>query len=152
MEKNLVLNRILAFIFDLFMVLAFSFIVCLPAIIIFVNNMVESTPSRLVALSISLFISLNLVVILFIFYFSIVPIFWNGQTLGKKFFFVRIVKSNYEQADFKALFLHALFHFLLLLATLGLSLIVDLITLMSSKKHLTFYDILANTKIVDAHI
>lgn len=143
-------NRLIAALFDFFIVMAISLIALIPAIISFLSYI--NDPEQVMntaALFISSFISGALVVVVLVLYLIVLPVFIGGQTLGKRFFHIRIVKTNGKQLDFRAMFTREMVHILFLILTIGLVSIVDLIILLSSKNKQSFYDVLASTCVID---
>lgn len=143
-------NRLIAALFDFFIVMAISLIALIPAIISFLSYI--NDPEQVMntaALFISSFTSGALVVVVLVLYLIVLPVFIGGQTLGKRFFHIRIVKTNGKQLDFRAMFTREMVHILFLILTIGLVSVVDLIILLSSKNKQSFYDVLASTCVID---
>ncbi len=142
------LRRILAFILDFLFVASFSALCLTPATICFINLMNEANLLNMISTAITFFVGGALCILLSFAYFVILPANWYGQTLGRRFFLVRICKANGKNVDYKDMIIRIILRFFIVLLTFGLSIIVDLITLIFSKEHLTFYDILASTKTI----
>ncbi len=143
-------NRLIAALFDFFIVVAISLIALIPAIISFLSYI--NDPEQVMntaALFISSFTSGALIVVVLVLYLIVLPVFIGGQTLGKRFFHIRIVKTNGKQLDFRAMFTREMVHILFLILTIGLVSLVDLIILLSSKNKQSFYDVLASTCVID---
>ena len=149
MKKTLIGHRLLAILFDTFIVLAIIIVANIPAVISFVNVSINKSTVNIVALYIAAFFSGALSLIGIILYTIVVPVFLNGQTLGKKYFNLAIVKNNGSDIDFKTMFIRELTRFFIIIVSFGLSIIVDLITLMTSRGCSTFYDTISTTKVVD---
>lgn len=152
MNRPSPIRRILAALLDFLLVGSFSSICLTPAIICFVYLMSDASFLNMLATSISFFIGGILCVILILTYSVVLPTNWHGQTLGKRFFNMKTQKINGDNVDYKSMFSRVMLRVFIVFITLGLSLIVDLITLIASKDHLTFYDILASTIVVDSSI
>lgn len=150
MNRHLVFNRIFASLFDLLIIIGFGFILLMPAFACLLNVLMNETRMNIIVMFIASFLSGTLVLIMCVFYLIVFPGIYGGQTLGKKIFNIRIRKINGCNADFRTLFLRNMFHLLVIFLTGGFSLIIDLITLCLTKDHLTFYDIIASTCIIDA--
>lgn len=144
------IKRIMAFILDFLIMLAFIAMCMTPVLICTIYALNDSSMINILASSISGIVSGILIVVVLFFYSVILPTNWHGQTLGKRFFMIQIKKTNGQNADYKSMFMRVLLRIFVFVVTLGLSLIVDLITLIFSKDHLTFYDILASTIVVDS--
>ena len=109
-------NRIIAALFDFFIVLALSLIALVPAIISFLSYL--NDPAQVLntaALFISAFISGALVVVVLVIYLVVLPVFLGGQSLGKRFFHIRIIKTNGKELDFRAMFTREMVHILFLI-------------------------------------
>lgn len=150
MKKPRVISRILAAAFDFLIVGALCLVNLIPAIVSFVNTLVSSSTFNIIALFISALFGGGLVIAIIIIYSVVLPVIWHGQTLGKRFFMMQTIKLNGDEVDFRAMFIRVMLRVFIVFATFGLSLIVDFITLCCSKQHLTFYDILASTCVIDA--
>lgn len=149
MSGKLIFNRIFAALFDFLVLSGVVFIISMPAIACLLSVFANPTTSNDIALFISSFISGTISLVLIVFYTIIFPAIFNGQTLGKIIFNIKIRKINGSEVDFKAMFLRNTFHLLVLFSTLCFSFVIDLITLCLTKDHLTFYDIIASTCIID---
>lgn len=150
MKISGITNRLISALFDFFIVMALSLIALIPAIISFLSYL--NDPEQVMntaALFISSFISGALVVVVLVLYLVVLPVFIGGQTLGKRFFHIRIVKTNGKELDFRAMFTREMVHILFLILTIGLVSIVDLIILLSSRNKQSFYDVLASTCVID---
>ena len=145
-------HRILASLFDIFILLALVLIALIPSIVSLINVLVSDNSWNVAALYVSSFFSGATALIFVIIYTIVVPVYLNGQTFGKKYFNISVVKKNGTQIDFKTMFIRELSRVFVLLATLGLSLIVDLITLLTSHGGVTFYDTLSSTSVVDVFV
>ena len=144
------IRRILSFFLDFLLVSSFSALALTPAIICFIDLMGEPKLMSMISTSITFFVGGALCILLTFAYFVILPSNWDGQTLGKRFFLMRLVKNNGDKVTYKDMFLRITIRAVITLITFGFSIIVDLITLIFSSEHLTFYDVLASTKTVDS--
>lgn len=152
MKRTLISHRLFAILFDIFIVLAIVVISNIPSVVSFINVSIDKSTINIVALYISAFFSGALSFIGIILYTIVVPVFLNGQTLGKRYFNLTIVKNNGGDIDFKTMFIRELSRFFIIIVTLGLSIIVDLITLVTSRGNSTFYDTISTTKVVDVFV
>ena len=82
-------------------------------------------------------------------YFVVLPIFWNGQTLGKRFFRIRIIKTDGSDIDFKTIFLREMTRVLMFILTFGISAFADTMVLLFSNQRIGFYDYVAATQVID---
>lgn len=149
MKTPKISHRIFSAIFDFFIMLALILIAMIPSVVSLINTFVNNTTINVVSLYLSTSISGALALVLIILYSIVVPVLLHGQTLGKKYFNLSIVKVNGQNIDFKSMFIRELTRLFAILASFGLVLIVDFITLVTSRGQTTFYDILASTNVVD---
>lgn len=152
MKKTRISHRLLAILFDTFIVLAIVIIANIPSVISFVNVSINKTTPNVVALYIAALLSGALSLVGIILYTIVVPVYLNGQTLGKRYFNLTIVRNNGQEIDFKTMFTRELTRFLIILVTFGISIIVDLISILTSKSNATFYDTISSTKVVDVFV
>lgn len=151
MKKAKVKHRVMAFLFDWLIVYAFSLVVLALPIIKLISSIHNSvSSSELFSLFLTL-IYLGLICFTFIiFYFIVIPIQLNGQTLGKKFFGLRMVKTNGEKVDYLTLIVRELIGKILIdFSTLGLSMITRFLVMIINKEHMSFHDTLASTIVID---
>lgn len=142
-------QRIFASIFDFFIKLSLLLLALIPSIVSLINVLISDNGWNVAALYISSVFS-GAIALLFVMGYSIIlPLYLNGQTLGKKYFNISVVKSGGSQIDFKTLAIRELTRLFIILTTFGMSLFVDLITLLTSRRRATFYDILSSTSVVD---
>ena len=90
--------------------------------------------------------------IIFVVYYAIIPIYFNGQTIGKKVFKLQILKDNNEKIDYQTMvFREGLGRIFINFASLGITAIVSVIImgLREDKKGLA--DIMSKTKVVDLY-
>ncbi len=144
------IRRILAFVLDFLLVLSFIALCLTPALICFIDLMGNAKTLNMVSTAITFFVGGALSILIIFAYFVILPANWNGQTLGRRFFLMHIIKANGANVNYKDMFIRVILRVFIVLITFGFSIIVDLITLIFSTDHLTFYDILASTKVVDS--
>ncbi len=142
-------HRISASIFDFFILLALILIALIPSIVSLINVLISDNTWNVVALYISSFFSGALALLFIILYNIILPVYLHGQTLGKKYFNIAIVKNGGANVDFKTMFARELTRVFVLITTFGLSIFVDLITLLTSRGRVSFYDTLSSTLVVD---
>ena len=143
-------KRILALLLDLFINLLVAVILFLPSLFAFINALINPNQGNVVALFIASAVSGALAVCFSIFYFVCVPVFWDGQSVGKRFFNIRIIDINSKDGpNAKIMFIREATRIILCVFTLGLSSIVSLITLCITDKHITFHEKLSSTRVID---
>ena len=90
--------------------------------------------------------------VILLIYYVVFPIFFNGQTIGKKVFKLKILKENGEKLDYKTMFYReGIGRIFINIASLGITVVVSTIimSLREDKKDLA--DILAKTKVIDLY-
>lgn len=142
-------HRIFANIFDLVVIAAATLLLTFRSLIELITTIVDSTRLNSVALYLSAFGSGALALIGIIVYFIALPIFWNGQTLGKRFFKIKIIRNDGSDIDFKTIFLREMLRTLLFVLTFGVSAFADTMVLLFSKQRIGFYDYVAATQVID---
>ena len=90
--------------------------------------------------------------IIILIYYIVVPIFFNGQTIGKKVFKLQIVSENGEKLDYKTMFYReGIGRIFINFASLGLTIIVSTIIMALREDRKDLADILAKTKVIDLY-
>jgi len=160
MNDELLINakpsrRIFAVLFDLFLTLIVSSIILLPAVLAFVDVIYHhNTESlRIIALFVSSLISGALIICLDILYFVCLPVIWEGQTIGKRLFKIRIIDIyTNEGPNAKTMLLREAFRIIIFIVTIGLSAIASSLALILSENHTTFHEQLSSTRVVNVNI
>mgnify|MGYP003294378335 CR=1 FL=1 len=80
MKKINVVNRFFAAVFDFLIIVSFTILICLPAIITFVDLSIASSTIDYVALAIASFSGGAITLCVAFCYLIAIPYFWNGQT------------------------------------------------------------------------
>ena len=100
----------------------------------------------ILALYRSIFISTLLVCA----YFTLVPFLFDGQTLGKKIFRIKVVNERGEKASLKRLFIREIFgKFLLNFVSFFFGHLISFVLLQSRNDKKSIADILAATIVID---
>lgn len=142
-------HRIFANLFDLIIMVGLLLLLTFRSIIALINGLVNPSSLDSLALFMQSFISGIFTFAFILIYFVILPIVWNGQTLGKRFFKIKVIKVDGSEIDFKTIFLREVTRVLLVITTFGFSALVDMIILIVSKQGICFYDYVASTQVVD---
>lgn len=146
-------RRIIAYLVDLCLILAVSLILFIPTILALVNVNISQTTLNIFALMIASLFSGAMIVSFMIFYFVCLPVFWDGQTIGKRLFNITIIDTTTgEGPNAKTMFIREATRIFLFLFTVGLSAVASLIVLLVSEKHLVFHEILSSTKVVNINV
>lgn len=147
-------HRLAAYIVDFIATGLITAIVCLLFSIniyeiiidIIAGDSIHLSLNDVIALYRSIFISTLLVCA----YFTLVPFLFNGQTLGKKIFRIKVVNEKGEKASLKRLFIREIFgKFLLNFVSFFFGHLISFILLESRNDKKSIADILAATIVVD---
>ena len=83
-------------------------------------------------------------------YFTLIPFLFNGQTLGKKIFKIKVVNEKGEKASLKRLFIREVFgKYLLNFVSFFFGHIISFVLMQSRKDKKSIADILAATIVID---
>lgn len=83
-------------------------------------------------------------------YYCVIPLFWNGQTIGKKLFRIKTVCVDNKEVTFEKLFVReAIGRFLINYMTFGLGIIVSTLIMLYRSDRQSLHDVIAGTKVVD---
>jgi uncharacterized RDD family membrane protein YckC len=142
-------HRIFANIFDIVVISAIGLLLTFRSLIELITALLNPTSLDSLALYLSAMGSGALALIAVMFYFIALPIYWKGQTLGKRFFKIKIIKNDGSEIDFKTIFLREMVRVLLFILTFGVSAFADTIVLLLSRQKIGFYDYVAATSVID---
>lgn len=143
-------TRIFALLFDMAIVYAISLLVMFRPIVAMIDAFLSRTNGNIFSLFLSAMLAGGIVMIVMIIYFLVLPVYWKGQTIGKRFFKIRVVKTDGGDVTFQTLFLREVIgRILIVIMSFGLSSLADVATLLISESHKTFHDTLAFTKVVN---
>ncbi|EST52695.1 membrane protein [Brevibacillus panacihumi W25] len=78
-------------------------------------------------------------------YFLLLPLFWNGYTIGKKIMGIRIVKMNGENVGIGNMLLRELVGRLIYIITFGIGIIVSAIMVAAREDKRSIHDLIAGT-------
>lgn len=143
------LNRFFAALVDFFILFAVVLVMMIPSIVSFINALVYSNPQSITALYVSSFVAGALSLLFIAFYLIFLPIVWHGQTLGKRYFNLQIVKTDDSPVDFKCMFIRTFCFLLIIILTFGAALLTEILNVGAAKKITSVFDILASTKVVE---
>ena len=149
------IHRIAAYILDFLITGLITILVCLACSFdifkVFINSYFNNKDTLLSFNDMFLFfISIFVSALLICSYYTLLPFLLNGQTLGMKFFRIRILNESYEKASLKRLFIREIFGKLFLnFCTLFIGNIVSLSLIVNRQDRKSIADILAATIVVD---
>lgn len=78
-------------------------------------------------------------------YFLLLPLFWNGYTIGKKIMGIRIVKMNGENVGIGNMLLRELVGRLIYIITFGIGIIASAIMVAAREDKRSIHDLIAGT-------
>jgi uncharacterized RDD family membrane protein YckC len=142
-------HRCIAGLFDLSILILGSVLIMLPSLFVFIGAVRNPSDSRTVAVFLAMFLTGALVGVFDLAYRVGVPYYYGGQTLGYRFFKMRILAENGSAVSLKSLVIRSLSIFFLVIFTLGLYYVVEAIALACSDTHRGFADTLSQTIVVD---
>jgi uncharacterized RDD family membrane protein YckC len=142
-------HRVMAGMFDLSVLILGSVIIMVPSLIVFISAMRHPSTSRTIAVYLIMFLTGGLVALYDIAYRVAVPYFYNGQSLGLRFFRMRFYQADGSQVRFRSLLIKALTIFFLVIFSLGLYYLVEAIALFVSPSHRGFSDVVSDTIVSD---
>lgn len=143
-------HRMLATLFDFAIVFAFSILIMGNAILSAIDTIIHATKLNIFSLFFNSLITGGLILVFLCLYFLVIPVYWKGQTFGKRFFKIKIVKQDGSDVNFQTLFMREVIgRIFILLLSFGFSTIVNCVMLCASKQHLAFHDVLTSTKVID---
>lgn len=90
--------------------------------------------------------------IIMLIYYIVIPLFFNGQTIGKKIFKLKIIRENEQKLDYRTMFYReGIGRIFLNFASLGVTIIVSTIIMAIREDKKDLKDILAKTKVIDLY-
>lgn len=142
-------RRFVAGMFDLSVLILGSVIIMLPSLLVFIDAMKRPDGSATLSLYFVMFLTGGVVAVFDIVYRVAVPYFLDGQSLGMRFFRMRMLAENGGVVSIKSLLVKALVIFFLVIFTFGLYYFVEAVALFASTNHRSFADTLSQTVVVD---
>jgi uncharacterized RDD family membrane protein YckC len=142
-------HRLMAGMFDLSVLILGSVIIMVPSLLVFIDAMRRPSTSRTIAVYVIMFLTGALVAIYDLTYRIAVPYFYHGQSLGQKFFRMRLYQDDGGEVRFRSLLIKALTIFFLVIFSLGLYYFVEAIALFVSPSHRGFADVVSSTIVSD---
>jgi uncharacterized RDD family membrane protein YckC len=145
------LTRIFADLFDWAIVYAFALVFSFRSLLALIEAFTHPSTANIATAWIDAFVSGSFVIIFIIVYFMVLPVNWNGQTIGRRFFKIHVVRRDGKPIDFQTIFVREVFGRLLVgIISLGASIVAEFFVLLASDRHQTFHDTLASTQVVDS--
>lgn len=146
-------KRILSLIIDLLINLVIDGVLLIPSIIAFVNAMKSRNDPNIIALFIAGILGGALIISFALFYFVCLPVIWEGQTIGKKLFNIRIVDATTNEGpSAKVMLLREATRIIIFVLSFGISAITSFFALCANNKKTTFHELMSNTRVVNVNI
>jgi len=142
-------HRLMAGMFDLSVLILGSVIIMVPSLIVFISAMRQPSMSRTIAVYVIMFLTGSLAALYDVAYRVVVPYFFHGQSLGLRFFRMRLYQENGSEVRLRNLLVKALTIFFLVILSLGLYYLVEAIALFVSPSHRGFADVVSGTLVSD---
>jgi len=145
-------HRVMAALLDLGIALAFGALVAIFKLPFIISMFTSSEHVVTTKFIVDVFRWGILISVLLLIYYVVVPLFFNGQTIGKKVFKLKMVREDGSEVDYKTMFYReGIGRIFINFASLGVTAIVSIIVmgLREDKKGLA--DILAKTKVIDLY-
>lgn len=142
-------HRLFAGMFDLSVLILGSVIIMVPSLLVFIDAMKRPSGERTSAVYLIMFLTGGLVALYDLLYRVAIPFFSHGESLGLRFFKLRMEEENGTQISLQSLLVKALLIFFLVLFTLGLYYLVEALVLLLSKNHRCFADTVSQTIVVE---
>ncbi len=144
------LTRLFADLFDWAIVYAVALIFSIRSILAFIEAITQPSSANITTAFIDAIVTGSFIIIIFIVYFLVLPVNWNGQTIGKRFFRIHVIRRDGKPVDFQTMFVREVFGRLLVgIISLGASIVAETFVMLASDRHQTFHDTLASTQVVD---
>lgn len=142
-------HRVMATILDNLIIFGVMFILLIGVwpnlVYALINNFSISAYMILKVLRVGMFYALFL-----LFYYMLVPMFFKGQTIGKKIFKIKVVDENDKDVDYKVLFFReAICRILVRTISLGISSFVSFIIMIVRDDRKSLADVFSKTKVID---
>lgn len=145
MSKNIVIYRILANLFDSVIVTSVGLLLLIPSLLSYISLMSNKQTLEIISLYISSFLAGAIFLIVLLIYFVTIPAHNAGQTFGKKIFRLKLKTIKGDDIDYKSMFLRTAMRLFLVFVSFGATIIIDFVSLVATKEHKTFYDVIAST-------
>lgn len=142
-------HRLFAGMFDLSILILGSVIIMLPSLLVFIDAMKRPSGGRTSAVYLAMFLTGGLVALYDFLYRVAIPYFNHGESLGLRFFRLRMEEENGTEISLQSLLVKALLIFFLVLFTLGLYYLVEAMVLFLSENHRSFADTVSQTIVVE---
>ena len=147
--SNIVSRHIAAALLDLAILLLCNAVLAIPCIIVFVNELVKNTTAASISNFLVSFFTGAFILAMDLVYLVAMPLYKDGQTVGLRFFDLKIVSLDSSAALTKQYLVRFLGLLLITASTFGFALISEIITISLSSDHNSVIGTLSSTKVIE---
>lgn len=152
MKMAKVRHRIMASLLDFGIILGIFIIITLGKLPFIISMLNESEHIVTTKFIVDVFRYGIIFSIILLIYYIVLPLFFKGQTIGKKVFKLQIVNENGDMLDYKTMFYReGIGRIFLNFASLGITVVVSTIIMILREDKKDLADILAKTKVIDLY-
>lgn len=152
MKLAKVRHRLLASLLDLGIVLGMLGIITLGKLPIIINIFSQENYTVTAKFILDIFRYGIIFAILMLVYYIVIPLFLNGQTIGKKIFKLQIFRDDGKKMDYKTMFYReGVGRIFINFASLGITAFASIIIMIIREDKKDLADILAKTKVIDLY-
>lgn len=152
MKMAKVRHRIMASLLDFGIILGIFVIITLGKLPFIISMLNESEHIVTTKFIVDVFRYGIIFSIILLIYYIVLPLFFKGQTIGKKVFKLQIVNENGDMLDYKTMFYReGIGRIFLNFASLGITVVVSTIIMILREDKKDLADILAKTKVIDLY-
>ena len=149
MKLAKVRHRFMATVFDGLIIFSCMSVLLLPILVEFIYALISDATINFVMI-VTLLRSGLLYALFLLFYYMVLPMFIKGQTIGKWFFKIKVLRDDNKDVDYKTLFFReAICRILVTTLSLGISAVVSFIIMIIRDDKKSLADVFANTKVID---
>ena len=151
MKKARRSKRFVALLVDFLISLAIAAIICIPTILALINCLINVTGRQeIIALFVSALVCGGILLLLSILYFTFVPVYFGGQTIGKRLVGIKLIDTRTGKVpEAKVILARETVRVVLVVVTVGISLIIGIICKLLTEDRLTFQDAISHTMVVE---
>lgn len=142
-------HRVISSLFDLSFLILGTVVIMIPSLLVFVSAMKGPSASKTGAVYLVMFFTGALVAVFDIVYRVAFPYFFKGETLGGRFFKMRLLDESGSEITLKSLLIRALVSLFLVIFTFGFYYVIETVSVLVSVSHRSFVDVISHSVVVD---